>query len=264
MNNHPISLKDLPEHLKSKKDTGCVVDMGMIMPEKKKSWLIPSIAACLILVATIGITTYNYAMPQEIIDLFKGQQPSDFIDEAEFANGNLVITNKALKKRLLASSVGLETKLKIIYEKQDLKQDRDINTVGDQMRFHQDNFGGKMGVGIQANAMKVLAYLMYGGKFIFNGKSMLLSRVIDMQYGKDGEVTIIHRDGEGNVVEETGTLSRPKVKLREVKTIVEDGEILYDYEDLNFQHIVLGQSETSTYEFLERETLVKGHYVFEI
>jgi K+/H+ antiporter YhaU regulatory subunit KhtT len=68
MNNQdPISLKDLPEHLKSKKDTGCVVDMGMIMPEKKKSWLIPSIAACLILIATIGITTYNYAMPQEII-----------------------------------------------------------------------------------------------------------------------------------------------------------------------------------------------------
>ena len=65
-NQNPISLKNLPEHLKSKKDTGCVVDMGMIMPEKKKSWLIPSIAACLI-VATIGITTYNYAMPQEII-----------------------------------------------------------------------------------------------------------------------------------------------------------------------------------------------------
>jgi len=204
------------------------------------------------------------SMPQEIIDLFKGQKASDFIDEAEFANGKLVITNKALKERLLASNVGLETKLKIIYEKQDLKQDRDINTVGDQMRFHQDNFGGKMGVGIQANAMKVLAYLMYGGKFVFNGKNMLLSRIIDMQYGKDGEVTIIHRDGEGNVVEETGKLSRPKVKLREVKTIVEDGEILYDYADLNFTHKVLGEDTETTYNLLERETKVKNHFVFEL
>jgi hypothetical protein len=203
-------------------------------------------------------------MPDEIKDLFKNKKASSFIDADEFANGKLVITDAKLKQALLESNIGLETKLKIIYEKQDLKQDRDINTVGDQMRFHQDNFGGKMGVGIQANAMKVLAYLMYGGKFIFNGKSMLLSRVIDMQYGKDGEVTIIHRDGEGNVVEETGKLDRPKVKLRKVKTVVIDGEKLFDYEDLNFKHITLGSTEANTHEYLERLTKSKEHYVFEL
>lgn len=203
-------------------------------------------------------------MPDEIKDLFKNRKASSFIDADEFANGKLVIIDTKLKQDLLESNIGLETKLKIIYEKQDLKQDRDINTVGDQMRFHQDNFGGKMGVGIQANAMKVLAYLMYGGKFKFNGKNLLLSRVIDMQYGKDGEVTIIHRDGEGNVVEETGKLDRPKVKLRKVKTVVIDGEKLFDYEDLNFKHITLGSTEANTHEYLERLTKSKEHYVFEL
>ncbi len=67
MNNQdPIPLKNLPDYLKSPQNSGCVVDMGMIMPEKKRSWFIPSIIACFILATTIGITTYNYAMPQEI------------------------------------------------------------------------------------------------------------------------------------------------------------------------------------------------------
>ncbi len=69
MNNQdPMSLKNLPEYLKSAKsqgDTGCVVNMGMIEPEKK-SWLIPSLSACIILLAIGGgVATYNFVTPQE-------------------------------------------------------------------------------------------------------------------------------------------------------------------------------------------------------
>jgi hypothetical protein len=152
------------------------------------------------------LTKYIANSSEDIQALF----PKDLttvVDLEAFKKGKLVISPK-LKSILLKSDIGLIAKLKIISEKQNLKQDKDINGFKTQMTYHRDNHMGKMGVGIQANLMKAIAYLMYGGKFILDGENIPLDTIDDIRI--EGDVTgIVLKDG----TKKFGKLTRPSVKL---------------------------------------------------
>lgn len=67
----PMPLEQLPDYINSLKAKGeianCVVDMGMIKPEKTFNWSRPILAFCLILGFSTSLFTYNLLQPQELI-----------------------------------------------------------------------------------------------------------------------------------------------------------------------------------------------------
>jgi hypothetical protein len=83
---------------------------------------------------------------------------------ADKENPRFIITNEEIKKALLDSSLGVVPKLKIVSQKVSLKTERNVFRAGDNLKYHKDNFGGVSGTGIQANLMKVVAYLQYAAE----------------------------------------------------------------------------------------------------
>ena len=79
-------------------------------------------------------------------------------------NPKLIISDEVIKSKLLATQLGVVSKLKIISNKLSLKSSRDVFRAGDNLKYHKDNFGGVSGTGIQANLMKAIAYLQYAAK----------------------------------------------------------------------------------------------------
>ena len=159
------------------------------------------------------------------------------------AKGELVIKSNKLKSALLDSNIGLISKLKIISKRTTLKPEKDINRLTTQMRYHRDNYMGKMGVGIQANLMKAVSYLMYGGRFIIDGNEIPLSSIASIKtvYGKTSITT-----KDGNTY--SGTLERPKVALRRPSKTSEG----IKYTPIEFKYVIDGKEYV--YSHLERRT----------
>ena len=73
----------------------------------------------------------------------------------------LKVTPEIEKLLLEHPSVGVKLKLKLVVGLTTLKQQRDPNNILDAALYHKDNFEGALGIGIQANFMKQLAYRMF-------------------------------------------------------------------------------------------------------
>jgi arsenate reductase-like glutaredoxin family protein len=188
-----------------------------------------------------ALTSYLSTASEDIVSIFP--KNLDILDAEALAKGELVIKSNKLKSALLDSNIGLISKLKIISKRTTLKPEKDINRLTTQMRYHRDNYMGKMGVGIQANLMKAVSYLMYGGRFIIDGNEIPLSSIASIKtvYGKTSITT-----KDGNTY--SGTLERPKVALRRPSKTSEG----IKYTPIEFKYVIDGKEYV--YSHLERRT----------
>jgi len=72
------------------------------------------------------------------------------------------ITNKEIKNNIFKdNSIGVITKLKLIYGRADMNETRNPNNLLDQLKTYNDNFAGVALTGAFANFVKALAYVNY-------------------------------------------------------------------------------------------------------
>lgn len=103
-----------------------------------------------------------------------------------YREGRLIITDKEIMKGLLKTKLGAASKLKIVTGKTSLSEKRDVYDIGDNYKYHEDNFQGVSGTGIQANLMKVVSYLLFASK-MKGGTGKLLPIVTTDSKGNDVE-----------------------------------------------------------------------------
>lgn len=145
------------------------------------------------------------------------------ISISDFRNGKLSI-EPAVIDQILGSKLGVVSAMKAITGQTSIRPSKDIFKLSDQLTAYNDNFGGKDGVGRQANAMKVYAYLMYGSSFTFttdDGKRI----VVDGKENSYDNISAIS-DNSITINGETfkGKIKRNTVKINSAAPIKYDGQ----------------------------------------